>query len=97
VARGSKGSKDTKGKKGDKREKREKRPLRKKKCKFCLDRVTYLDYKDERRLRRFMTDRGKIAPRRITGTCAKHQRMLAMAVKRARLIALVPYVREYYR
>jgi small subunit ribosomal protein S18 len=84
---------DTK-KKGDKRDKR---PIRKKKCKFCLDRVTYLDYKDERRLRRFMTDRGKITPRRITGTCAKHQRMLAMAVKRARLIALVPYVREYYR
>lgn len=83
--------------KGEKREKREKRPMRKKKCKFCLDRVTYLDYKDERRLRRFMTDRGKITPRRITGTCAKHQRMLAMAVKRARLIALVPYVREYYR
>ena len=83
--------------KGEKREKRDKRPMRKKKCKFCLDRVTFLDYKDERRLRRFMTDRGKIAPRRITGTCAKHQRMLAMAVKRARLIALVPYVREYYR
>ncbi len=83
--------------KGEKREKRDKRPMRKKKCKFCLDRVTYLDYKDERRLRRFMTDRGKITPRRITGTCAKHQRMLASAVKRARLIALVPYVREYYR
>ena len=83
--------------KGEKREKRDKRPMRKKKCKFCLDRVTYLDYKDERRLRRFMTDRGKITPRRITGTCAKHQRMLAAAVKRARLIALVPYVREYYR
>lgn len=78
-------------------EKREKRPMRKKKCKFCLDRVTYIDYKDERRVRRFMTDRGKITPRRITGTCAKHQRMLAAAVKRARLIALVPYVREYYR
>ena len=78
-------------------EKREKRPMRKKKCKFCLDRVTYVDYKDERRVRRFMTDRGKITPRRITGTCAKHQRMLTAAVKRARLIALVPYVREYYR
>jgi small subunit ribosomal protein S18 len=78
-------------------EKREKRPMRKKKCKFCLDRVTHIDYKDERRIRRFMTDRGKITPRRITGTCAKHQRMLAAAVKRARLIALVPYVREYYR
>jgi len=91
VARDSKRDPKKKG------EKREKRPMRKKKCKFCLDRVTYVDYKDERRVRRFMTDRGKITPRRITGTCAKHQRMLTAAVKRARLIALVPYVREYYR
>lgn len=90
-------ARDTKRDPKKKGEKREKRPMRKKKCKFCLDRVTYVDYKDERRVRRFMTDRGKITPRRITGTCAKHQRMLAMAVKRARLIALVPYVREYYR
>ncbi len=95
MARG--GGRDTKRDPKKKGEKREKRPMRKKKCKFCLDRVTYIDYKDERRVRRFMTDRGKITPRRITGTCAKHQRMLAMAVKRARLIALVPYVREYYR
>ncbi len=90
-------ARDTKRDPKKKGEKREKRPMRKKKCKFCLDRVTHIDYKDERRIRRFMTDRGKITPRRITGTCAKHQRMLAMAVKRARLIALVPYVREYYR
>ncbi len=90
-------ARDTKRDPKKKGEKREKRPMRKKKCKFCLDRVTYIDYKDERRVRRFMTDRGKITPRRITGTCAKHQRMLAAAVKRARLIALVPYVREYYR
>ncbi len=90
-------ARDTKRDPKKKGEKREKRPMRKKKCKFCLDRVTYVDYKDERRVRRFMTDRGKITPRRITGTCAKHQRMLAAAVKRARLIALVPYVREYYR
>jgi small subunit ribosomal protein S18 len=95
MARG--GGRDTKRDPKKKGEKREKRPMRKKKCKFCLDRVTYIDYKDERRVRRFMTDRGKITPRRITGTCAKHQRMLAAAVKRARLIALVPYVREYYR
>lgn len=95
MARG--GGKDTKRDPKKKGEKREKRPMRKKKCKFCLDRVTHIDYKDERRIRRFMTDRGKITPRRITGTCAKHQRMLAHAVKRARLIALVPYVREYYR
>jgi small subunit ribosomal protein S18 len=90
-------ARDTKRDPKKKGEKREKRPMRKKKCKFCLDRVTHIDYKDERRVRRFMTDRGKITPRRITGTCAKHQRMLAAAVKRARLIALVPYVREYYR
>lgn len=79
------------------KKKKDKRPIRKKKCKFCLDKVDHIDYKDERRLRRFMTDRGKITPRRITGTCAKHQRMLAMAVKRARIIALVPFVREYFR
>lgn len=77
--------------------KKDRRPVRRKKCKFCLDRVEHIDYKDERRLRRFMTDRGKITPRRITGTCARHQRMLAAAVKRARIVALVPFVREYYR
>lgn len=66
-------------------------------CKFCKEGVTHMDYKDERRLRRFMTDRGKITPRRITGTCARHQRILAAAIKRARIIALVPFVREYYR
>lgn len=66
-------------------------------CKFCKEGVTHVDYKDERRLRRFMTDRGKITPRRITGTCAHHQRILAHAIKRARMIALVPFVREYYR
>ena len=64
---------------------------------FCKDDINYVDYKDERRLRRFMTDRGKISPRRITGTCAWHQRIVAMAIKRARMIALVPFVREYYR
>jgi small subunit ribosomal protein S18 len=79
------------------RKKKERRPVRRKKCKFCLDRVEHIDYKDERRLRRFMTDRGKITPRRITGTCAKHQRMLSAAVRRARIVALVPFVREYYR
>jgi small subunit ribosomal protein S18 len=66
-------------------------------CKFCQDGVSHIDYKDYRKLRKFMTDRGKITPRRITGTCAKHQRILSMAVKRARAIALVPYVKEYFR
>lgn len=66
-------------------------------CKFCKENTSYIDYKDEKRLKRFMTDRGKITPRRITGTCARHQRMLALAIKRARIMALVPFVREYYR
>lgn len=69
----------------------------KKACKFCKDGVKHIDYKDEKKLKRFMTDRGKITPRRITGTCARHQRMLATAIKRARVLALVPFVREYYR
>lgn len=77
---------------------KEKRQVRfMKPCKFCKDGITHIDYKDDRRLRKFMTDRGKITPRRITGTCAFHQRMLSAAIKRARVIALVPFVREYYR
>lgn len=66
-------------------------------CKFCKENAKHIDYKDERKLRRFMTDRGKITPRRITGTCARHQRMLSAAIKRARIVALVPFVKEYYR
>jgi small subunit ribosomal protein S18 len=76
---------------------KEKQVKSSKPCKFCKEGAKYIDYKDDRKLRKFMTDRGKITPRRITGTCAKHQRMLASAVKRARVIALVPFVREYYR
>jgi len=77
---------------------RKERPIRSSRpCKFCKEGATHIDFKDERKLRRFMTDRGKITPRRITGTCARHQRMLSSAVKRARVIALVPFVREYYR
>lgn len=79
------------------RKKKEKKPGRKKPCKFCMDHIVLVDYKDERRLRRFMTDRGKIAARRITGTCARHQRQLAIAVKRARHLAMVPFVKEHYR
>lgn len=77
--------------------KKEKQIKSRKPCKFCKEHIEYVDYKDEKRLRRFMTERGKITPRRITGTCARHQRILAAAVKRARVIALVPFVREYYR
>ena len=56
-----------------------------------------IDYKNDSLLRRFVTDRGKITPRRITGTCARHQRQLAHAIKRARSIALLPFVKVYYR
>jgi small subunit ribosomal protein S18 len=79
------------------KDKKDKRARRSRKRKPFLDEVTYVDYKDVRLLRKFMTDRGKITPRRITGATAKQQRMVASAVKRARIIALVPFVREYYR
>ncbi len=63
-------------------------------CQFCVDKVQYIDYKDVAKLRRFTSDRGKILPRRMMGTCAKHQRQLSTAIKRARSIALMPYVAE---
>ncbi len=64
---------------------------RKKVCRFCTDKVESMDYKDIKRLRNFITDRGKIIPRRISGNCAPHQRQLTMAIKRARNIALLPF------
>jgi len=67
--------------------------FKKKVCKFCIQKLK-IDYKDADTLRRFITERGKILPRRITGTCAKHQRALALAIKRARIIALLPFVAE---
>jgi small subunit ribosomal protein S18 len=67
--------------------------FKKKVCKFCVQKLR-IDYKDADTLRRFITERGKILPRRITGTCAKHQRALAMAIKQARSIALLPFVAE---
>ena len=66
-------------------------------CAFCVDKVTDIDYKDIGRLRRFVSDRGKIEPRRKTGTCAKHQRVLSEALKRARHLALLPYTAEHVR
>ena len=60
-------------------------------CAFCVDKVTSIDYKEPAKLRRYVSDRAKIEPRRKTGTCAKHQRMLTLALKRARHIALLPY------
>ena len=67
---------------------------RRKVCSFSVDKVTQIDYKDTAKLRRFLSERGKILPRRTTGTCAAHQRQLTTAIKRARHIALLPYVAE---
>ena len=66
-------------------------------CSFCRDKVEAIDYKDPAQLRRYISDRGKIEPRRRTGTCAKHQRALARAIKRARHLALLPYVPAHIR
>jgi small subunit ribosomal protein S18 len=63
-------------------------------CKFCVDKVEMVDYKDIRRLRGFVSDRGKIVPRRISGSCARHQRQLTHAIRRARSMALLPYTAE---
>ena len=72
------------------------RPMRKKKkvCIFCADKIDYIDYKDTIRLRKLISERAKILPRRISGTCAVHQRQLTVAVKRARQMALLPYVSD---
>ena len=67
---------------------------RKKVCQFCADKTERIDYKDVEKLRRYVTERGKILPKRITGTCAKHQRMLSNAVKKARESGLMAYVFE---
>ena len=67
---------------------------RKKVCQFCADKSEYIDYKDTAKLRLFLSERGKILPRRTTGTCAAHQRELTEAIKRARQVALLPYVMD---
>ena len=71
---------------------RRNRKSRKKGCAFCMDKIEHIDYKDVPRLRRYLSDRAKIIPRRVTGTCARHQRQLTVAVKRARHLAFLPYV-----
>ncbi len=81
------------------RTERPERPMRGRKghrkvCQFCVDKMEYIDYKDVARLRRYMSERAKILPRRVTGTCARHQRDLTTAIKRARQIALVPFVTD---
>jgi small subunit ribosomal protein S18 len=73
---------------------RPRRRGRRKVCKFCADKAAHIDYKDIRTLEKFVTERGKIMPRRMSGVCAKHQRELAIAIKRARVVALLPYVAD---
>ena len=67
---------------------------KKKVCAFCVEKVEHIDYKDAAKLRKFLTESGKISPRRASGVCAKHQRELAVAIKRARQMALLPYVQD---
>lgn len=70
------------------------RKSRRKVCAFCVDKVDSIDYKDVAKLRKFTSDRAKILPRRVTGTCARHQRELTVAIKRARQVALLPYTAD---
>jgi len=71
-----------------------KRPPKRKVCTFCVEKIAVIDYKDFGKLRRFVTEKGKIVPRRQSGTCALHQRELAVAIKNARLMALLPFKAE---
>ena len=67
---------------------------RRKVCSFCVDKVEHIDYKDVAKLKKFVTEKGKMLPRRMTGVCAKHQRLLSGAIKRARIAALLPFKGE---
>ena len=82
----------------EQRPERSERPARdrrrRKVCQFCVDKVEHIDYKDTARLRKYVSDRAKILPRRMTGTCAMHQRQLTEAIKRARHVALMPYTSD---
>ncbi len=88
------GGRDRDRDRDDRRSKRDDRQRkgRKKYCQFCADKTDYVDYKDVALLRRYMSDRGKIRARRVTGNCSQHQRLVATAVKNAREMALLPYV-----
>ncbi len=70
------------------------KPARRKVCNFCVDKATTIDYKDVNKLRKYISESGKILPRRMTGVCARHQRELAVAIKKARQMALLPYVAD---
>ena len=97
---GERGGGRGRGKKDDKEKGKGDRPRgggffrRRRVCKFCADKIDYINYKDVRLLSPFIPERGKIQPRRISGTCAKHQRSLQTAISRARQLALIPYVTD---
>ena len=73
---------------------RKRRKRRPKVCHFCVDKIAHVDYKEVDKLKKYITERGKIEPRRVTGTCAKHQRQITRAIKRARIIALLPFTSD---
>jgi small subunit ribosomal protein S18 len=79
---------------GNMRRNSKQRRMKKRVCSFCMDKVEAIDYKDISKLKKYITERGKILPRRISGNCAKHQRELTVAIKRSRNIALLPYTTE---
>lgn len=85
---------DSKDKAGVQRDKKRRFQVKKKVCKFCVDKTPFIDYKDAKLLKMFITERGKILPRRISGTCSMHQRELTTAIKRSRNIALLPFSGE---
>lgn len=90
--RSSHGPRGPRGPRGDRPRKPRRQYVRKRKvCRFCVDKIDYVDYKNADMLRTFILERGKVIPRRITGTCSRHQRWLRLAVKRARNIALLPF------
>ncbi|MCX5704608.1 MAG: 30S ribosomal protein S18 [Candidatus Omnitrophica bacterium] len=92
---GKLGAKGAKGGRGGKTafKKRDTLGLRKKFCRLCQDKVNNLDYKDSKKLEMYIRDRAKMVPRRVSGACAKHQRRIAEAIKKARFMSLIPYVR----
>jgi small subunit ribosomal protein S18 len=94
MAREERGERAEKGERGERSPFRKFFPPKKKFCRFCQRNLKAIDYKNIDVLRKYVPDRGKISPRRITGTCAFHQRKLALAIKRARLMALLPYVED---
>lgn len=98
--RDSRDSRDSRPGRGPRREGgsgRGDRFSRRRVCQFCVDKMTLIDYKDVARLRKYLSERGKIEPRRKTGTCAHHQRTLTTALKRARQVALLPYTADHQR